>query len=75
MDAVDFQFPAGAVLAFLYNPFERVTYARVLESLRKAAGPVRLAHLGPGHDALESCAFARLIAAGPGGIKLYAVGD
>lgn len=36
MDARDFQFPAGPLVVYLFNPFSEATFARVLESLRSS---------------------------------------
>ena len=58
MDARDFQFPAGPLVVYLFNPFPESTFVAVLENLRKSAEqaprPVYIAYRFP--------EFAKLLA-------------
>jgi SAM-dependent methyltransferase len=48
MNARDFQFPAGPLVVYLFNPFSEATFARVLENLRgsveQSSRPVYIAY-------------------------------
>ena len=65
-DAVDFKFPDGSLLAFLYNPFDSVILERVLKNLAATHGHVRIALLGGGYDVIRNSGIAREICSGEG---------
>jgi SAM-dependent methyltransferase len=75
MDAVEYQFPEGPVLAYFFNPFERVVHLQVLENLAKAPGPVRIAHGGPGNDVVSAFPEVSFLKKGPAAMNLYALGN
>jgi SAM-dependent methyltransferase len=70
-DASIYEFPDGALLTFLYNPFDWVIYEKVLANLAKATGPVRHVHCGPGNDAIVTSGLMKVLADGPDGACLY----
>jgi SAM-dependent methyltransferase len=65
-DAVNFGFPDGNLLAFLYNPFDGTILNRVLHNLAATNGQVRIAQLGPGHEVIQGSGLARRICSGDG---------
>jgi SAM-dependent methyltransferase len=65
-DASEFEFPEENLLVFLYNPFDALILRRVLKHLSLLSAKVRIAQLGPGHDEIGACGFARTICVGDG---------
>lgn len=65
-DAVEYDFPGGNLLVFLYNPFDAVVLRQVLTKLSMLEAKVRIAQLGPGHEVIRTCGFSRIICSGDG---------
>jgi SAM-dependent methyltransferase len=63
-DAAEVQFPNGALLAFLYYPFDETIYGCVLKNLSTMPGRIRLANHGPGKDTIERSGIVIPIASG-----------
>lgn len=65
-DALDFRFPEGDLLIFLYNPFDSVILQQVLKNMASTSGQVRVIQLGPGHETIRNSGSAREICSGDG---------
>jgi SAM-dependent methyltransferase len=63
-DAAEVKFPAGALLAYLYYPFNETIYKSVLKNLSSTHGQVRVANVGPGKDTIENSGRAISLASG-----------
>jgi len=51
-DAASYEFPAGPLIVYLYNPFDAVVMSRVAQNLRSHAGDLWVLYVNPRHDQL-----------------------
>jgi SAM-dependent methyltransferase len=65
-DAVDYKFPDGNLLVFLYNHFDNTILERVIKNLANTMGRTQIAQLGPGHDLIKKSGLAQVICSGEG---------